>query len=282
MSQYGNYHPMKLCAIYNVWHDWDLLRLSINNIRPCVDRIILVASESSNYGEKDLEFRRNFDLGIAGISHFQFEPDKNLPPMVNETNKRNYGLEIAKKSYTHFIMMDADEFYNREDFAREKQKFIDNPDLAGLVCSSRVYFGSPSLTIGLDTTRVPFIHRITPTLRHEFNRRYPFAWEGREIRIDPTRSLNINEGVEWSDIIMEHYSWVRKDIDVKIRNSTARANIERSTLRQDYLSAKEGYFVNFYGKTLIRASVDFNIPEFHVPDIQKPLAAEAGQAPNNS
>jgi hypothetical protein len=269
---------MKLTAIYNVWHDYDWLKLSIDNIRPVVDNIIIVASEKSNYGEESpipTWLLESNDLVV-------FEPAHSMA-MVNETDKRNVGLTIAKSlGYTHFIMMDADEFYDREDFEIEKQRFIDNPDLSGLVCGSMVYFGKPSLTIGMDTTRVPFIHKITPTLKHEFNRSYPFAWEGREIRIDPTRSLNINAGVEWSPIVMAHYSWVRKDIEVKIRNSTARANIERSTLRKDFALAKEGYFVEYYGKTLIRASVDFNIPEFDVPDIQKPLAAETSPQPEDS
>lgn len=269
---------MRLTAIYNVWHDYDLLKLSIENIRPVVDNIIVVASEKSNYGEISpipTWLLEGNDLVIFEPTHSQ--------AMVSETDKRNVGLAVARsQGYTHFIMMDADEFYVREDFIKEKQRFIDNPDLAGLVCASQVYFKSPKLTIGLDTTRVPFIHKITPTLKHEFNSLYPFAWEGKNIRIDPTRSLNINSGVEWSPIIMHHYSWIRKDIEVKIRNSTARANIERSTIRQDLMSAREGYYCEFYGKTLIRASVDFNIPEFDVSDIHQPPAPEAWPKPKDS
>lgn len=280
---------MKLCAIYNVWHDWDWLKLSVQNIRPCVDMVIIIASEKSNYGEvskiPDVWGSEVSQLHnrLAGVHLINYTPIHGFLPNVNETGKRNCGLDIARQhDCTHFVMMDADEFYNREDFAREKQRCIDNPDLAGLVCASQVYFKSPKLTVGLDVTRVPFIHKITPTLQHEFNRNYPFAWEGKQIRIDPTRSLNIRSGVEWSDIIMHHYSWVRKDIDKKIRNSTARANIERSTLRKDFALAKEGHYVEFYGKTLVRAQVDFNIPEFDVPDLQKPLAAETSPTPDNS
>ena len=42
---------MKLCAIYNVWDDWDLLKYSIDNITPLVDGVIVVYSEKSNFGE---------------------------------------------------------------------------------------------------------------------------------------------------------------------------------------------------------------------------------------
>lgn len=268
---------MKLAAIFCVWHDWDWIKLSYNNIRPVVDGAIIVASERSNFSEVS-------KIPVCWRDHelVQYEPIPGFPPQVNEEGKRNCGLEIARQQgYTHFIMMDADEIYDQKQFAVEKQRFIDNPDLAGLVCASRVYFKSPKLTIGLDRTLVPFIHKLTPTLRHEFNKSYPFAWEGPEIRIDPTRSLNINSGVQWSPIIMEHYSWVRKDIEIKIRNSTARANIERSTIRKDFAQARENYYCEFYGKTLIRASVDFNIPEFDVPDIQ-PAAPETWPSPKDS
>lgn len=279
---------MKLAAIYNVWNDWDWMDLSVSCIYPMVDGIIVIGSVRSNSGEISLIPPRWFDDVMLyqrfeeKVQLIQYEPIPGFQPRVNEEGKRNCGLEIARQQgYTHFIMMDADEFYDQKQFAAEKQRFIDNPDLAGLVCASQVYFKSPKLTIGLDTTRVPFIHKITPNLRHEFNSLYPFAWEGKNIRIDPTRSLNINSGVEWSPIIMEHYSWCRKDIEIKIRNSTARANIERSTIRKDFAQAREGYYCEFYGKTLIRASVDFNIPEFDVSDIQ-PAAPETWPTPKDS
>lgn len=257
---YNEIVAMKLCAIYNVWSDWDLLKHSVNNIRPLVDGVIIIASEKSNYGELDKIPSCWMDSEL-----YSREPQFSHP-MNSETDKRNYGLQIAREQgYTHFLMMDSDEFYEPEQLLKEKQRFIDNPDLAGLVCASQVYFKSPTLTIGLDTTRVPFIHKLTPNLKHEFNRSYPYAWdEKRQIRIDPTRSLNINEGIEWSDIIMHHMSWVRKDYEKKIRNSTARNNIEKSTIREDLRVAKAGELCKFYGKILSAAPNLFNLPEYDV------------------
>lgn len=246
---------MKLVAIYNVWDDWDMLFWSIENIRPVVDGVIVIYSEKSNYGEVSVR-----SIEPIGVHLFQREPQFNHP-MNSETDKRNYGLQKARElGYTHFITMDADEFYRPHDIIVAKEMFAANPNLNGLVCYSKVYFGSPTLTIGLDTTFVPFIHKLTPDLKHEFNRSYPFAWEGKTIRIDPTRSLNINNGVELVDIIMHHMSWVRKDPEKKIRNSTAKANIEKSTIREDLLLAKDGYYCKFYGKVLQRVQNQFNIP----------------------
>jgi hypothetical protein len=250
---------MKLCAIFHCWGDWYLLEHAVKHMRPLVDGVIIIGSSKSNYGEY-FEIPEDFKTHEMFIREPQFSH-----PMNSETEKRNYGLKIAsEQGYTHFINCDSDEFYHPEEFLREKQRFIDNPNLQGLVCATQVYFKSPTLTIGMDTTLVPFIHKLTPTLKHEFNRRYPYAWSGRDIKIDPTRSLNINEGVEWSEIVMHHMSWVRKDYQKKIRNSTARANIEKSTIMQDLLVAKDGVMCNFYGKVLYTVPNYFNLPEYDV------------------
>jgi hypothetical protein len=223
------------------------------NISPLVDGIIIVGSSVSNYGEKELmPFSYEVKPGF-----YHMEPNLSLSAMTNETNKRNFGLDMARKEgYTHFLTMDADEFYEPEPFLKAKERFK-NEDLAGLVVPSVVYFGSPELTIGRDITLVPFIHKLTPTIYHQFNKHYPFAWDKRQIVIDPTRSLNINSGVEYTeDVVMHHYSWVRSDYRRKIRNSTARANLERSTILTDLRQAKEGYFCQFYQKTLQRSTVN--------------------------
>jgi hypothetical protein len=248
---------MKLAAVFNIWNDWDWLELSTSHISPLVDGIIVIASEKSNYGEisKIPEYWRNKVIVKEPVFNNASH---------NETYKRNFGLDTARRSgYTHYISMDADEFYDPLEFNKMKERFNDH-SLQGLVCRSRVYFKSPSLTIGLDTTLVPTIHKITPDLRHEFNRKYPFAWDGLNIRIDPTRSFNINSGIQMCDAIMEHYSWVRSDYEKKIRNSSARANLERSSILQDLALGEPGYFCKFYQRELVRAQVNFQIPEMNV------------------
>jgi len=248
---------MKLAAIYNVWDDWDLLKLSYQNIRTMVDGVIIVYSVYSNYGEKS-----DYNNGFYSDCHMILsDPIKSLSVRENETLKRNKGLDAAKKQgYTHFLMMDADEFYEPEAFLKEKERFK-NPDLLGLVCGLKCYFMEPTLTVP-DKTLVPFIHKITPNLKFEWNVKYPFAFEGvrREIRIDPTRQMNISSGVEWSDITMHHMSWVRSDVRKKIRNSTARQNIEKSTIVRDYVNAKEGYFCEFYRAKIESCENLFNLP----------------------
>jgi hypothetical protein len=247
---------MRLAAIFCVWDDWSLLKFSVANIRPLVDGVIVIGSTYSNYKEHSPipEEWHTSELFVR-------EPHFHIP-LHAETDKRNYGLEIARKQgYTHFITCDSDELYKPEDFLRIKNMFHLNPNLQGVVCSLTTYFKLPTLSLGREGTRVPHIHKLTPTIKHEFNRNYPFAWEGRTIKIDPSRSLNINTGVEYVDIDMLHYSWIRSDFPKKIRNSTARANLERSTILDDLVNAKEGYRVQFYDKTLSTAPDYFGLNE---------------------
>lgn len=256
---------MKLAAIYSVWADWDILKYSLKYVSPLVDGVIIIGSEYSNYGE-----HYPIPVEFYGLNLYIYEP-KFKNARESETDKRNFGLGVARnQGYTHFLTIDSDELYEAEPFLRAVDLFKSKPDLQGLVCLCQTYFRSPQLTIGLDTTLVPFIHKLTPHIRHEFNKNYPFAWEGRQIRIDPTRSLNIHGGVKRSDVIMHHYSWVRKDYNLKIRNSTARSNLERSCILKSLVDAKEGGYCEYYQKTLVRASVDFEIPEYEFNQSSNP------------
>jgi hypothetical protein len=249
---------MKLAAIFCVWADYDWLTHSIENISPHVDGIIIVASTKSNYNEL-------FEIPEEYKTRVIIREPQYAQAMLSETDKRNYGLDEARRfGFTHFIMMDADELYDPIEFRKAKEYLNSKPNLNGLVCKSQVYVKSPTLTIGLDTTLVPFIHKITPGLHHCFNKNYPFAWEGKNIRIDPTRSLSINSGVEMIDVTMHHFSWVRSDYNRKIRNSTARPNIEKMDLANKILRLKEGDIFDLYpGKPLVRVPNKFGLPEFN-------------------
>lgn len=246
----------KIAAIINFWDSAELLPSSLTNWRKCGIDPVVIYSNTSNYGETT---DNDAFLKWVGVDlKFLCEPLKTLQPRDNETRKRNFGLEKARQlGYTHFITADVDEFYEPE---KVKAFHVEH---RGTVVRSKVYFKSPTLTIGYDTTLVPFIHTLTPSLQHVFNKQYPFAFEGRAIRIDPTRMMNITRDVVLlEDIVCQHYSYVRKDISLKIRNSTARTNIDRSTILEDLKNAAPGYFCGFYQKTLQACDNPFGIPEF--------------------
>lgn len=255
---------MKLCVIYNVWTDGlDLLPYSIGNISPVVDGIIVVWSESSNSGNKDdrcLQYvmKKHADK----VMFVQCEPSLILTPHQNETMKRQRGIDEAKQcGFTHFLLMDCDEFYDKKEFEAEKQR-IEEQNIAGLVCGTQVYFKKPTLTIGFDHTLVPFIHKLTPGLKTGSYNEYPYAYDDQgRAHIDPTRRLNMTAGVEWSHVIMHHLSWVRKDYNLKIENSSAAKNIKKSSIYKDLEEACEGHYNEFYRSHLMKCDNLFNIPE---------------------
>ena len=252
-----------VAAIYNCFDGIELLPYSINNIAPCVNGIIIVYQKVSNHGFED-DKTNDINLIASSVRNtchvIHYTPNLSISPGENERIKREQGRMLAKTlGFTHFIDMDCDEFYIREEFESLKNK-IYKENLNGAVVRSKVYFKSPTLTIGEDITLVPFIHKID--CKHEFNRKYPYAFD-KTIRIDPTRQLSFTSGIILEDIYMHHYSYVRKDIEKKIRNSSARTNIEKSTVLNDLLHAKDGYFCEFYNKRLTKCPNVFGLPEWH-------------------
>lgn len=249
----------KLAAIFCIWGDAnDLINQAIENIVPCVDSVIVVYSNRSNFGQ---------DLQVKLEKHpktevWNLEPGRALSPHKNETAKRNYGINIAKKQgYTHFVVMDFDEFYKQDEFHVEKER-IYSQDLNGSVCRLKVLFKRPTLCCD-DHTLVPFIHKLGPnTMSGDFHN-YPFAYDSKNhAHIDPTRRLNYTTGVEMSDIYMYHASWIRSDFEMKIQNSAARANLQRSSIYKDLAAAAPGIYNNFYRQTLQECPNYFNLPLF--------------------
>lgn len=250
---------MKLAAVFNIWADCAcIFPYAIENIRPVVDDIIVVWSKKSNRGQV-------VDYVLPdGCQLVQCEPVA-MNPHVSETAKRNAGLEAAKKiGATHFIMLDGDEFYEQKEFLSELCS-IQHDNLAGTVCKVKTYFKSPTLTIGYDHTLVPFIHKLTPDLQYHMNfKYYPFAVDSKGTSfIDCTRRLNIKRGVQMADITMHHYSYCRKDISLKLQNSSANFKALRATMVYDDLkNAKPGYFLRGFQRELKECDNIFNLPEF--------------------
>ncbi len=239
---------MNLCAIYNAWSDCtDLLHKSVDNILPVVDGVIIVWSNNSNRNQA-LPFI--FAHKSPKVDMFHIEPLPYFDPARNETMKRNAGIEHARKAgYTHFLMMDSDEFYFQDDVSRERIRVEEN-DLNGLVCALRVYIKEPTLWCE-DHTLVPFIQKLTKGVMVGDFKTYPFAYDkNRHAHIDPTRRPSHRDKIEWSGVIMHHMSYVRKNMDLKIDNSTANLKMSRQIIYDEMKNAKPGYVSQLYHKEL--------------------------------
>lgn len=248
---------MRICAIYNAWSDcMDLFEKSVENILPVVDGVIVVYSDTSNYGEY-IPFD-NF-VNNKKVDYHLMEPTQKINPHANETNKRNYGLNLAKEhGYDYFLMMDSDEFYLQQDVINSKE-YLSGNQVNGLVARINVLFKEPTLWVE-DHTLVPFIHKLQVNTQLGNFKHYPFTYDHKgDCHIDPTRRVNYNSGIEMCDVVMWHASWYRKDYQIKINNSAARANIIKSTILQDLEKADVGVYNDFYRDTLKKCDNFFNI-----------------------
>lgn len=251
---------MKLVSIINVWADClCLLPYCIENHLQFCDSVIVVWSAFSNHG--------NYDDRIQFVEHsnhkdtlfIQVEPVKGLKPLANETRKRNSGISFAKsKGFTHFFLSDADEMYKPEEVEEVKKLFAD-PHLNGVVCPLVVYIGKPTLYCE-DHTLVPFIHKINRDTQAGNFKSYPYTYDvNGHVHIDPSRRLNETRGVVMCNATMHHMSYVRKDIDLKINNSSAKLYRSEGTIKSDIANAKPGYFSELYSKHLKESENFFDI-----------------------
>ena len=251
---------MKLATIINSWADTvELLPSCIENHLEFADSVIVVWSKKSNRGQvDDAVFNMIATTSFRDTIFHQYEPNESLAPHLSETKKRNLGLDIAREhEFTHFLIADADEFYVAKEVIAEKERF--NNPIIGLVCGLQVYVKSPCLYTS-DSTLIPFIHKLSNKMKCGAYRHYPFSHEGKTAMIDPSRRLSINTGVHWSALKMHHMSYVRKNIDLKINNSSANLKRSADVIRRDMANAKPGYISEMYGRSLKECDNQFNIP----------------------
>lgn len=246
---------MKLGIIFNVWDCCELLEPSINSIYDHADLIILVYQEVSNFGEQYSPLPAIEHLQGDKIILVKFDPDQNFGAMQNERVKRNVGIEFAKANHcTHFLHMDCDEFY--DNFEDCKKLYIQSGH-AGSVCRLQTYFRKPIFRFDRpEDYFVTFIHRLQDDT-HTGNSTYRFY-------VDPTRTVNETDVVELP-IFMHHFSWCRKDIMRKVRNSSANMTdmrvLRNKKLMDDYDSPNlgEGYHLENFNRKIMVVSDSFNL-----------------------
>lgn len=250
---------MRLAVIISAWSDTkELLPFCIRNFESVCNKIIVVYSTTSNRGNHDSSIRDLMAMNLT-CEWVNYEPDLGLSCHENETRKRNAGIKIAKEQgFTHFLIADADEFYHQDEFLKEKQR-IEEYNLNGLVCRLKVYVGKPTLCCN-DHTLVPFIHKIHTETQMGGFKNYPFAYDEQgKAHIDPTRRINQYLGIAMSDIYMHHYSYVRKDINMKIQNSSANLENSRAVILEEIRESKPGYVSKLYHQPLEEVPNYFNI-----------------------
>jgi hypothetical protein len=217
---------MKVGVSYNVFDAEEHLRGSILQIRKCVDYISVVFQKKSNYGQdcnEDLE-KHLKKLKTDGLVDeiIEYHPLFGVSPHVNEVNKRNIGLILSEKNKcTHHMSMDTDEYYLKDQFDYMKKIMLDG-DYDSSACQMSTYYKEPIYRLEpKEEYYVTLLFKIKPNITYVFANNFP-------VLTDPTRSMNSGnfKRFERVEIEMHHMSFVRLDIEKKLRNSSAKINFE--------------------------------------------------------
>lgn len=213
---------MKLSAGYVVFDGLETLERSIRSIRKSVD-LVLVSYQTISWGNTQcspnliptLQRLKGEGLIDELLEFKQFVPSPLITPeevmraKVYETNKRqsllNRSLELGA---THYLSMDADEFYVKEQFDEAKKQIIAEDLHATAV--RYINYLTPTLHQGLSKFKVPFIYKIGPKSRHH-SVQFMFS------EVDPTRgiaddSYTRSRVFETDLITMHHMEMVREDL----------------------------------------------------------------------
>lgn len=246
------------------------LKNIIYEIRDYCDLIVICLQKTSYHGDPikqedidDVEYLKSCNL-IDDIIWFEpktlYENEPKIGPRLVETDKRNFILDYLEYTghCSHGLVIDSDEFYDREDFAQAKEFINSNEDIHVTYCQYINYYRDYThLLVWPFYCYVPFITEI----KYRFN----FQHGTFDKPSDPTRRYLIddNRGIyhilDYNIIKMHHLSWIRKDITRKIDSWSSKQLFDnvgglRESIINRYTNYKEGQ----------NAIIMFNVPYYQV------------------
>lgn len=232
---------MRLGCSYTLFDGEELLEYSIKSIRKNVDFISVVYQTISNHGEQCnpdmvLLLNRLVAEGLVDTLYLYTPNIENTGgenASLNETQKRNIGLEISRKAgCSHHMTIDTDEFYTDAQFRFMKEEMESGDYVTGYCQHLQYYKDSIYQLKNPEQEYVATIEKIMPETMYVYNIPCPVA-------IDPTRKTNNIHFTQALDISrsvnigkyriftreecqMHHMSFVRKDIKKKLWNHSSR------------------------------------------------------------
>lgn len=255
---------MKLAALYTLFNSTELLASSIEQIKRDVDLIILGSQEVSNAGN-EMAYHDAYNIAKAegrlkeeGRDAFimNYKPLFSVDRKENERRKLQMMIQVAREvGATHFILMAADHFYIPEEFRKGKELV----DLLGHdVTLTRLYTYYKKPTWRLTTIEdyyMTFINKIHKDTRVTKKNDWPFRVDP-SIRVEPAESFYVME-----DVMLHHYSMVRKDIMSKFMNAAAGQNWNQAIIER-YFQEFVNYDINknqgisYFGGAIVEKTVD--------------------------
>jgi len=235
----------KLGISYNLFDGEENLPASFDTVKHIADFVCVVYQETSNTGEKR-DMRPVLELcRKVGIKHHILFRPVHLVPAVSEAAKRNVGLDISRSvGCTHYMTMDCDELYKPDEIARVWED-VRRDRLITTACQMLTYYKKP--TICVDPPEEYFVPLIYQIDSRRFGRAQNFP-----VQVDKTRKLETLPTDRFrvygrNEIEMHHWSYIRDDIRMKLRNSSAVVNFsdrveEIAQYFDNYVDGEPAYF----------------------------------------
>ena len=214
---------MKTGLIYNVFDGEETFEASLNNMQQIVDCIVIVLQKESYTGIKaTLEMIALTEKFAAkGIKVIEYETKPELRG-DNHIVKYNLGLEyLRSQECTHFLLMDADEFYDITQFKACLKKFVDG-NYDSSYCEITTYYGD-EYSYFYEDYKVPLFYKLNYEIRQ-------FMHHGEcSYLCDPKRSMTF-EGehilFKREEIEMHHYSYIRNNYSHKFKSHPAQEVVQ--------------------------------------------------------
>jgi len=248
----------KLCLTINAFDASELLETLITEIRDQVDYVVAFYQDISYCGNpidpNDLEELHRLKKLELINELIKFEPDFSKPHREQETDKRNMGIQMMKeKGYSHILNIDADEFYDPDQFREAKSQINKNGWPITYWSYVNYYKDFNHYLVYPFRPFVPGIH--STYFRYTFQGPAPGP-------TDPTRRIynpmNIGTYLFPDEVIrMAHAAWIRKDIRKKLENWSAKDHFPKELIDKavsQYENWKEGD----------NAIMLFNVPDNNV------------------
>lgn len=220
---YKTVQACKWGVSYSVFDNEEMLEYSIKSIRKQVDYVNVVYQLESWYGNPASE---NLIPTLNALKKkglidelIEYKANPTIKAVNQERNKRNMGLEHAKKAgVNYFMTMDCDEFYIDRELEKAKHFIVKNSITYSYVDIFN-YFSPTLRSIYPAVSYVNFFSKITKSSKLVDSNKHSIAL------VDPTRMLGHLYNSKYyfmNSIAMHHMTMYRKDILKKMTNSTCK------------------------------------------------------------
>lgn len=262
-----------LALTINAFDASELLESLISEIRDQIDYVAAFYQKKSYCGNPmdPTDFQELNRLKSIGLIDelVEFPTNFSKPHREQETDKRNMGIEMMRqKGYSHILNIDADEFYDKDQFKEAKRQI--NEKGWPITYWSYVNYYRDFEHYLVYPFR-PFVPGICSTyFKYTFNGPAPGP-------TDPTRRIfnpmNIGTYLFPDEVIrMGHGAWIRKDIRKKLENWSAKDHFPKSLIDvavERWENWKEGdnaiMLFNVPDNNVYVRKLDIKIHKFEVP-----------------